>query len=167
MRRSLIVFGLLLSACAADDPFPAIHASPVARPTPPPSTTTTLSPAPSLAPPTTNWVALGMFIGQVEAYALAIAPPHQHASAGSPTPEQWAALRRCESGDNYTTVSASGTYRGAYQFSQSTWDSVAPAHLVGVDPTTTSPADQDATALSLWYASGWSPWPHCGVATRS
>jgi hypothetical protein len=77
----------------------------------------------------------------------------------------WAALRRCESGGDYGAVSASGAYRGAYQFSRSTWNSVAARnypHLVGVDPAAAAPADQDAMALALYRSSGASPWPHCG-----
>ncbi len=77
----------------------------------------------------------------------------------------WAALRNCESSGNYAAVSASGTYRGAYQFARSTWDSVARSnhpHLVGVDPASASPADQDAMALALYRSSGSSPWPSCG-----
>lgn len=77
----------------------------------------------------------------------------------------WAALRRCESGGNYGAVSASGTYRGAYQFSRSTWNAVAARshpHLVGVDPAAAAPADQDAMALALYRSSGSRPWPHCG-----
>lgn len=77
----------------------------------------------------------------------------------------WAALRRCESGGNYGAVSSSGTYRGAYQFSRSTWNSVASRsypHLVGVDPAAAAPADQDAMAMALYRSSGSGPWPHCG-----
>lgn len=77
----------------------------------------------------------------------------------------WAALRRCESGGDYGAVSANGSYRGAYQFSRSTWNSVASRtapHLVGVDPAAAAPADQDAMALALYRSSGSSPWPHCG-----
>jgi hypothetical protein len=77
----------------------------------------------------------------------------------------WAALRRCESGGDYGAVSSSGTYRGAYQFSRSTWNSVASSsypHLVGVDPAAASAADQDAMAMALYRSSGSSPWPHCG-----
>ncbi|MFN7150862.1 MAG: transglycosylase family protein, partial [Microthrixaceae bacterium] len=65
------------------------------------------------------------------------------ASAGSSSMGGgWAALRRCESGGNYGAVSSSGTYRGAYQFSRSTWNSVASRsypHLVGVDPAAAAP----------------------------
>jgi hypothetical protein len=77
----------------------------------------------------------------------------------------WAALRRCESGGDYGAVSANGTYRGAYQFSRSTWNAVASRshpHLVGVDPAAAAPGDQDAMALSLYRSSGSNPWPHCG-----
>jgi hypothetical protein len=111
------------------------------------STTTTTAPPPTTTAPTTT----------VEA-----APP----ASGDPTPNQWAALRQCESSGNYTVVSANGRYRGAYQFSQATWDGVARMHassLVGVDPAAANPADQDAMALALWRQSGWSPWPHCGA----
>ena len=76
-----------------------------------------------------------------------------------------AGLRNCESGGNYGAVNASGTYRGAYQFSRSTWNSVASKsfpHLVGVDPAAAAPADQDAMAQALYASSGSSPWPVCG-----
>jgi hypothetical protein len=62
----------------------------------------------------------------------------------------------------YRAVSASGTYRGAYQFSRSTWDNVARRlgrlDLVGVDPAAAAPADQDLLALSLYQWQGASPW---------
>ncbi len=77
-------------------------------------------------------------------------------SGGTSMGGGWAALRRCESGGNYGAVSSSGTYRGAYQFSRSTWNSVARGsypHLVGVDPAAAAPADQDAMALALYRSS--------------
>ena len=83
-------------------------------------------------------------------------------SGGSPV---LAGLRNCESGGNYGAVNPSGTYRGAYQFSRSTWNSVASKsfpHLVGVDPAAAAPADQDAMAQALYSSSGSSPWPVCG-----
>lgn len=76
-----------------------------------------------------------------------------------------ARLRACESGGNYRAVSASGRYRGAYQFDQRTWDSVASRHhavLVGNDPATAHPAQQDLMARALWSERGSQPWPHCG-----
>lgn len=86
-------------------------------------------------------------------------------SSGAASGSGWAALRNCESGGNYSAVSASGKFRGAYQFMQSTWDSVARSnypHLVGVDPAAASPGDQDRMAAALYASSGASPWPHCG-----
>ncbi len=81
------------------------------------------------------------------------------------TDGQLADLRHCESTDNYAAVSSSGRYRGAYQFSQRTWDGVASRHfdwLVGVDPAAAEFWWQDAMARALYSESGSSPWPHCG-----
>jgi hypothetical protein len=81
----------------------------------------------------------------------------------------WAALRECESGGNYQIVSSSGRYRGAYQFSQSTWDSVAASVLpeyVGVDPAQAPPSVQDTMARKLYEQRGSRPWPHCGRHLR-
>jgi hypothetical protein len=72
------------------------------------------------------------------------------------------AIRACESTDRYDAVSASGRYRGAYQFDQRTWDTVGP---VGVDPAAADPAVQDAAAVALWEARGVQPWPICGRAS--
>jgi hypothetical protein len=62
----------------------------------------------------------------------------------------------------YHAVSASGTYRGAYQFSRSTWDNTARRagrpDLVGVDPANAAPADQDYLAWSLYTWQGATPW---------
>ena len=93
--------------------------------------------------------------------------PSTTTAAAVPTEEQWEALRQCESSGNYRAVSVApaGRYRGAYQFSRSTWDWVAPkigaGHLVGVDPAEASPADQDRMAKALWNINGWAPWPAC------
>ena len=54
-------------------------------------------------------------------------------------------LRMCESGGNYQTNTGNGFY-GAYQFLQSTWNRIAGRvrpDLVGVTPSSASPADQD------------------------
>lgn len=74
-------------------------------------------------------------------------------------------LRKCESGDNYRAVSSSGAYRGAYQFSRSTWNSVAAKHYPefnGMDPAAAPPHAQDAMTRALWSMMGAKPWPVCG-----
>ena len=84
---------------------------------------------------------------------------------GGPTAAQWDALRACESTHNYEAINHTGTYRGAYQFSQQTWDWVAgihQPHLVGVDPATAPPAWQDIMAYTLYAMRGWDQWPICG-----
>lgn len=79
--------------------------------------------------------------------------------------EQLHALRQCESTDNYGAVDRSGSFRGAYQFTRSTWDSVASRHfewLVGVDPAEAEPWWQDLMARALYSERGAGPWPTCG-----
>ena len=80
--------------------------------------------------------------------------------ANSPTADglNWAALAACESGGRPDAVSASGTYRGMYQFSQQTWNSVG-----GVgDPAAASADEQTYRAQLLYQRSGAGQWPHCG-----
>ncbi|MGD9754662.1 MAG: transglycosylase family protein [Acidimicrobiia bacterium] len=92
--------------------------------------------------------------------------PVTPAVPAGPSDAALAALRSCESHGNYAAVSAGGLYRGAYQFAQSTWNSVASRwapHLVGVDPAAAAPADQDAMARALHAERGWAPWPTCGA----
>ncbi len=79
--------------------------------------------------------------------------------------EQLHALRGCESTHDYAAVSSSGRYRGAYQFSQVTWDDVAGRHypwLIGLDPATAEFWWQDAMARALYAESGRGSWPVCG-----
>ncbi|MCZ7630743.1 MAG: transglycosylase family protein [Microthrixaceae bacterium] len=81
--------------------------------------------------------------------------------AGSPTAAESATLariRRCESGGNYGIVSASGLYRGAYQFDRRTWSGVGGSG----DPAAASQAEQDYRALLLLRQRGTRPWPNCG-----
>ncbi len=67
------------------------------------------------------------------------------------------AIAACESGGNYSTNTGNGFY-GAYQFTQSTWESVGGTG----NPAAASPAEQDARAAQLYAQSGSSPWPVCG-----
>ncbi len=68
-----------------------------------------------------------------------------------------ASIRNCESGGDYSTDTGNGFY-GAYQFDQSTWESVGGSG----SPASASPAEQDKRAAALMAQSGSSPWPTCG-----
>lgn len=95
------------------------------------------------------------------AFVAAVSEPYEHVLTGA----QLAALRRCESGGDYTIVDHAGTFRGAYQFNRSTWDGVAARHfewLVGVDPAEADPWWQDVMARALYSERGRAPWPVCG-----
>ena len=75
-----------------------------------------------------------------------------------------ARLRECESNGRYDVVSSTGLYRGAYQFSQSTWNYVARDHypeLVGIDPARALPIHQDKMTRALWATGGPQHWPVC------
>ena len=76
------------------------------------------------------------------------------AAHADPTPDAWAQLRTCESGDNYTIVSTNGRYYGAYQFNLTTWRSVGGTGT----PTNATPTEQDYRALYLYRMRGWQPW---------
>lgn len=75
----------------------------------------------------------------------------------TPVGPNWAALRQCESGGDYHNR-RNGTYRGAYQFSRSTWASVGGKG----DPADAAPAEQDMRATVLYQRRGRAPWPNCG-----
>ncbi len=73
-----------------------------------------------------------------------------------PSPAAFAALRQCESGDNYTDNTGNGYY-GAYQFSLSTWQGMGYPGL----PSNAPPAMQDQAARQLQAEDGWGQWPAC------
>jgi uncharacterized protein YabE (DUF348 family) len=70
----------------------------------------------------------------------------------------WPALARCESGGNPRAVSSTGKYRGLYQFSMSTWQSVGGQG----DPIDNSSGEQTYRAKILYNRAGAGQWPHCG-----
>lgn len=79
-------------------------------------------------------------------------------SSGQPQGTTWDCIRQHESGGNYSwygEVGSEGTY-GAYQFKIPTWDYAC--QLAGIDPNDHSAANQDAAAVALQKAQGWSPW---------
>ncbi len=91
----------------------------------------------------------------------ATSTPSAQPGLGNPTAAESATLariRQCESRGNYSIVSASGRYRGAYQFDFTTWRGVGGTG----DPAAASPAEQDYRALLLLRLRGTRPWPICG-----
>ena len=106
------------------------------------STTTTEAPVPTTEAPTTTEPA---------------APP---TTAGylreQATSSDLAAIRYCESRNNYATDTGNGYY-GAYQFSLSTWESVGGSG----NPANASPSEQDMRAQMLIDAGYRSAWPNC------
>ncbi|MCW3049409.1 MAG: Transglycosylase domain protein [Solirubrobacterales bacterium] len=68
-----------------------------------------------------------------------------------------AAIAQCESGGDPQAVSASGKYRGKYQFDRATWRALGGTG----DPVDASEAEQDSRAAQLLAARGSTPWPNC------
>lgn len=88
------------------------------------------------------------------------APASAPSATGSPSSaeqQMLAKIRHCESRGNYSIVSSSGKYRGAYQFDTRTWQGVGGSG----DPAAASPAEQDYRALLLYRQRGRRPWPNC------
>jgi hypothetical protein len=81
---------------------------------------------------------------------------------GIASSDKWEMLRFCESTNNYRATSATGTYRGAYQFDYATWQTVGGTG----DPAAAPPAEQDARARELYARRGDAPWPECGYHLR-
>jgi peptidoglycan hydrolase CwlO-like protein len=77
---------------------------------------------------------------------------------GAPDQSVLDRIAECESGGNPRAVSASGRYRGKYQFDQGTWEGVGGTG----DPAAASEAEQDRRAAILYARSGPAPWPVCG-----
>jgi peptidoglycan hydrolase-like protein with peptidoglycan-binding domain len=85
-------------------------------------------------------------------------------AAAAPAPSAGTAavlaqLARCESGGDPTAISANGTYRGKYQFSQATWEALGGTG----DPAAADEATQDALAGQLYEQRGLAPWPACSA----
>lgn len=68
-----------------------------------------------------------------------------------------AQLRQCEAGGRYDAVSSSGTYSGAYQYDDRTWNGYGGYRRAGDAP----PAIQDQKATETYQSRGWQPWPSC------
>ena len=72
---------------------------------------------------------------------------------------QLEAIAQCESGGDPTAIGGGGLYRGKYQFSVDTWQSVGGSG----DPAAAPEAEQDRRAAILLARSGTGQWPVCGA----
>ena len=77
---------------------------------------------------------------------------------GAPAQAVLDRIAQCESGGDPRAVSASGQYRGKYQFDQGTWEGLGGTG----DPAAAPEAEQDRRAAMLYAQSGPAPWPVCG-----
>jgi hypothetical protein len=84
--------------------------------------------------------------------------PASSGGSGSAPNAILAKIAQCESSGNPTAVSASGQYRGKYQFSRATWREYGGTG----DPAAAPEAEQDRIAAALLAARGTQPWPVCG-----
>jgi hypothetical protein len=82
--------------------------------------------------------------------------PATQAGSANPTLE---AIAACESGGEPTAVGGGGLYRGKYQFSYETWQSVGGTG----DPAAAPEAEQDRRAAMLLARDGAGHWPACGA----
>jgi peptidoglycan hydrolase-like protein with peptidoglycan-binding domain len=85
------------------------------------------------------------------------------ASAPADAATVLAKIAQCESGGVITAVSPSGQYRGKYQFSQETWESLGGTG----DPAEAEESVQDAFAAQLYAERGLAPWPACSAAVTA
>ena len=74
-----------------------------------------------------------------------------------------AKIAECESGGNPNAVSPSGEYRGKYQFSQATWESLGGTG----DPAEADENVQDMYAAGLYQQRGLAPGPACSQQVQT
>jgi hypothetical protein len=80
-------------------------------------------------------------------------------TASASASPQLEAIAQCESGGDPTAIGGGGLYRGKYQFSYGTWQSVGGSG----DPAAAPEAEQDRRAAILLARSGTGQWPVCGA----
>jgi hypothetical protein len=86
------------------------------------------------------------------------APAQSAGYAPAPANAALEAIAACESGGDPTAVGGGGFYRGKYQFTHETWQSVGGTG----DPAAAPEAEQDARAAMLLSRDGAAHWPVCG-----
>lgn len=67
-------------------------------------------------------------------------------------------IAQCESSGDPHAIGGGGEFRGKYQFTRSTWQSVGGSG----DPAQAPESEQDRRAAMLYQRSGSSSWPVCG-----
>jgi hypothetical protein len=82
----------------------------------------------------------------------------RQAAPASASP-QLEAIAQCESHGDPTAIGGGGLYRGKYQFTYGTWQSVGGSG----DPAAAPEAEQDRRAAILLARSGTGQWPVCGA----
>ncbi len=102
--------------------------------------------------------------GQMHAYGVQRAKARRKAArrrAGrlAAMPPVLQRIAQCESHGDPHAIGGGGLYRGAFQFSRSTWASVGGQG----DPAAASLAEQYRRAAMLLERSGTSQWPVCGA----
>jgi Transglycosylase-like domain len=80
------------------------------------------------------------------------------ASGGGGASASLEAIAACESGGDPAAIGGGGAYRGKYQFTHSTWQSVGGTG----DPAAAPEAEQDRRAAILMAQGGAGHWPVCG-----
>ena len=85
------------------------------------------------------------------------------ASAPEEVAAVMAKIAECESGGDPTAVSPSGEYRGKYQFSLQTWESLGGTG----DPAEADENTQDMFAAGLYPQRGLAPWPACSQQVQA
>lgn len=107
----------------------------------------------------------GKEVGRKEIQSVVTAQPKKQVEVIGTKPtfqgsfaDALAKLRACEAGGNYANK-RNPRYRGAYQFSYSTWANYGGYY----DPADAPPEVQDQAAYDLYKRRGWQPWPHCGA----
>jgi hypothetical protein len=104
----------------------------------------------------------------LEALGLAGKPKNGTLNSTTPVnPDDVAAIMaqiaQCESGGDPTATSKSGTYRGKYQFTQETWESLGGTG----DPAEAPENVQDVYAAALYNERGLDPWPACSAQIQA
>ena len=144
---------------SAPAPSPAIGLTPPSR-----IETVASAPAPSTTSSTVDlaWMNTTTTTVPVPAPVTAAPVATERKSVSGGNESFFECVRWRESRGDYTAVSASGTFMGAYQIYQGGWDSVAASigrhDLVGVAPNVATPAEQDLIAQAMFDEYGSKPW---------